>query len=74
MIDISKNIDIIDDRDKYFRKLEDNLYHAICFYDGITDVECPNNKNGFCSMGCIDYPRAFYHDFDGRNAWKCPCG
>lgn len=49
-------------------------YHAVCLNNGVIGPLCPNNKNSICVMGNIERPRAFYHAWDGKNCWKCPCG
>lgn len=60
--------------DEYFIRLSDGCLHARCYYDGIFFPCCPCNDRGFCMMKLFDYPREFYHPFDGKNGWKCPCG
>ena len=59
--------------DVFFPKIGD-YYQAICLYNGIIDTKCPNNENSLCMTKLTELPRNHYHPWDGRNAWKCPCG
>lgn len=49
-------------------------YTAVCLYNGIVDKKCPNNQYSLCGTALQERPRNHYHPWDGRNAWKCPCG
>lgn len=64
---------IKDKRDVFFPKIE-GYYQAICLYNGIIDIKCPNNQDSLCKTKLEERPRKFYHDWDGRNVWKCLCG
>ena len=63
-----------DPRDVMFHVMPDGRLRAICLYNGLVAPLCPNNDDSLCREELLDYPRGFYHDFDGKNAWKCPCG
>jgi len=64
--------------DVFFPKLEGNMgmvyYRAICLYNGVIDEKCPNNVESLCSTLLTERPTHHYHEWDGRNAWKCLCG
>lgn len=69
-----KNKDKLEDKlDIFFPKI-DGFYRPICLYNGRVAERCPCNDNGLCMTKLLDYPRNFYHEFDGKNAWKCQCG
>ena len=59
--------------DVFFPMGYEGYYHAICLYNGVVDDLCPNNHNSLCRTSLHERPRELYHDWDGRNAWKCPC-
>ena len=59
--------------DRYFPKIGE-YYQAICLYNGIIDKLCPNNEDCLCRTKLLERPVNHYHEWDGRNAWKCPCG
>lgn len=63
----------IDPRDIFFTRIN-GFIRPICLYDGQIASRCPNNDDGLCSTKLLDYPRESYHDWDGKNCWKCPCG
>lgn len=62
-----------DKRDIFFPKIN-GMYHAICLYNGEVAPKCPNNQDSICMTGHPERPRNLYHDWDGKNAWKCNCG
>jgi hypothetical protein len=64
----------MDKRDVMFHKMEDGTLRAICLYNGLQFEKCSCNQDSLCMTRLFDYPRMFYHDFDGKNVWKCPCG
>ena len=47
-----------------------------CFYNGIENEQCPNNKNNICRTvyPTIESFMSLYHPFDGKNYIKCLCG
>ncbi len=59
--------------DTFFPKI-DGFYRPICLYNGIVADKCPNNEDSLCKTKLLDYPRELYHEWDGKNAWKCNCG
>ncbi len=59
--------------DVFFPKIGE-YYQAICLYNGVVDKICPNNKDSLCSTKLQEKPTNHYHLWDGKNAWKCPCG
>jgi len=61
-------------KEDVFFPLIDGFYQAVCLYNGVIDKQCPNNQNSICLTCLKERPRKFYHKWDGRNAWKCPCG
>ena len=62
-----------DQEDVFFPKIGE-YYQAVCLYNGVVDKKCPNNIDSLCSTRLHKRPKNFYHEWDGRNAWKCPCG
>jgi len=62
-----------EDLDVFFPHIE-GQYHAVCLNNGIIGPLCKNNKDSICIMGSFERPRNFYHAWDGKNCWKCPCG
>lgn len=62
-----------DKLDVFFPKIG-NYYRAICLYNGIVAPKCPNNIDSLCSTEFEIRPRELYHEWDGKNAWKCLCG
>jgi len=72
---LSEIVETFKDRlDVFFPKLPDGFYHAVCLNNGFIGPKCPNNIDSICTMACPERPRDFYHAWDGKNAWKCPCG
>lgn len=59
--------------DIFFPKIGD-YYRAVCLNNGVIAPKCKNNIDSLCIMECIERPRDFYHVWDGKNCWKCPCG
>lgn len=59
--------------DIFFPKI-DIYYRAICLNNGFIGPLCRNNKDSLCCIELLERPRDFYHAWDGKNAWKCPCG
>ena len=59
--------------DTFFPKIGD-FFQAICLNNGVIGALCPNNKDSLCGIKCTERPRFFYHVWDGKNAWRCPCG
>jgi len=59
--------------DVFFPEIN-GYYQAVCLYNGYLDMKCPNNKDSLCLTKLTARPREFYHEWDGKNAWKCPCG
>jgi hypothetical protein len=63
-----------DKRDLFFHRMENGHLRAICLYNGVVAPKCPNNNDSMCRTELFDYPRSKYHEFDGKNVWKCDCG
>lgn len=59
--------------DIFFPKVGE-YFRAVCLNNGMIGPRCPNNDNSLCCIQCFERPRLFYHAWDGKNAWKCPCG
>jgi len=57
----------------FFPKIGE-YYQAVCLYNGIVDKICPNNIDSLCNTKLSERPINHYHEWDGKNAWKCPCG
>lgn len=62
-----------DVRDVFFPLIK-GRYRAACLYNGVVAPKCPNNDHSLCRTELLERPRSLYHDWDGKNAWKCPCG
>lgn len=60
--------------DKFFPETNPEIFQAICLNNGVIGAKCPNNNNGLCIIRHTKRPRDFYHPWDGKNAYKCPCG
>jgi hypothetical protein len=60
--------------DVFFPEMPDGTFRALCLNNGFTGTLCKNNNHSLCCMVLFDRPRDFYHYWDGKNAWKCPCG
>jgi hypothetical protein len=60
--------------DVFFPQLSDGTYRAVCLNNGFIGERCRNNLDSLCVMILLERPRDFYHYWDGKNAWKCPCG
>lgn len=60
--------------DKFFPEVEPGIFQAICLNNGVIGVRCPNNNDGLCTIKHTKRPRYFYHPWDGKNVYKCPCG
>lgn len=59
--------------DLYFPKIGE-YYRAICLNNGDIGPRCPNNVNSICVIEHKERPRRYYHAWDGKNCYKCPCG
>lgn len=59
--------------DVFFPKIG-NYYQAVCLYNGVIDDKCFNNNLSLCQTKLHELSRSQYHEWDGKNAWKCPCG
>ena len=59
--------------DIFFPFIE-GYYRAICLNNGFIGIRCSNNCDSLCCMKLLVRPRESYHPWDGKNAWKCPCG
>lgn len=60
--------------DVFFPRLKDGTYRAVCLNNGFVGTRCKNNNDGLCCIELFERPRDFYHYWDGKNAWMCPCG
>ena len=60
--------------DRFFPETRLGIFQAICLNNGVIGAECPNNRNGLCVIEHPKRPRYFYHAWDGKNVYKCPCG
>lgn len=63
-----------DTRDVFFHRMVNGRLRAICLYNGVVAKKCPNNEDSICKTELFDFPRGEYHDFDGKNVYKCNCG